>query len=95
MRLIAWLKEKGAWNKILDFLKSFLRGTLLLLLAALQDLAVEAAKQVAAQGLPTDDAKRTEFARIMKARALARGYELGNAELNLLRELAVAKLKNT
>ncbi len=93
MGVIAWLKERGAWEKLLAFLKSFLRGTLLLLLAALQDLALEAAKQVAAQGLPTDEAKQKEFARIMKEKAIARGYELGNAELNLLRELAVAKLK--
>lgn len=87
------LKEFFAWRKILGFLKAIFKGALLLLFSELQELAIEAAKLVATKGLPTDEEKRHEFERIMRAKAKEKGYELKDNILNLLRELVVAYLK--
>ena len=87
------LKEFFAWRRVSSFLKAIFKGALLLLFSELKDLAIEAAKLVVEKGLPTDEEKRHEFERIMRAKAKEKGYELKDSLLNLLREIAVAYLK--
>jgi hypothetical protein len=87
------IKEMFSWNRLLPFLKVIFRGILLLLVEGLKDLAIEAAKEVATKGLPDDESKRRAFAEIMKQKAISKGKELGDFELNLLRELAIGYWK--
>lgn len=94
MGLFKTIKGMFAWNSIVGFLKEVFKGILLLIVQGAKDLAVEAAREVATKGLPDDEAKRKEFERIMREKAQAKGMEIGTLALNLLRELAVAYLKN-
>ena len=94
MSVFSKIKEFFAWNRVQAFLKALFKGLLLILLDSLKDIAIEAAKEVASKGLPTDEAKRVEFARIMTIKATAEGYELKDSTIALLRELAVNYLKN-
>ena len=94
MGLISKIKEMFAWRRVLAFLKIIFQGALLLAFDSLKDLAIEAAKTVATKGLPTDEEKRHEFERIMRAKAKEEGFELKDSLLNLLREHAIAYIKN-
>ncbi|MDD4980271.1 MAG: hypothetical protein PHC54_03220 [Candidatus Omnitrophica bacterium] len=86
---------KKLWTVAEPFLKEVLSASTAAAVKSLQDLAIEAVKQVAIQGLPTDDAKRKAFADYMTKAAMQKGIELGDYELNLLRETAYAIWKKS
>lgn len=94
MGLWTEIKERFAWKRLLPFLKLIFKGLPLLLIDGLKDLAIETAKEVAAKGLPNDEAKRKEFEKIMRQKAKEEGLELKDSALNLLRELAIQFIKN-
>lgn len=94
MNLFQKIKEMFTWNRIVKFLKIMFKGARGIVYAALIDLAVDAAKQVAEKGFPDDETKRREFAKIMTEKTKSKGYEVGASLLNQLREDAVAYIKN-
>ena len=81
---------KKAWELATPFFKEILRASTAAAFESLKELAIEAVKQIATQGLPTDDAKRKAFADYMKVATEKEGIELKDYELNLLRETAYA-----
>jgi len=78
------------WTLAQPFLKEMLNQTAQTALKALQELAIQAVKQISTQGLPTDEAKQKAFAEYMKNAVKDKGIELKDFEINLLRETAVA-----
>lgn len=78
------------WELAKPFLQEFLSQSANMALTALQALAIQAVQQIASQGLPTDEAKQKAFAEYMKQALKDKGLTLKDAELNLLRETALA-----
>jgi hypothetical protein len=94
MKIWEKIKAVFAWNSIVPFLKEIFKGIVLIVFQGGMDLALEAVKTIAAQGLPTDEAKQKAFADTMMPKLKEKGMAVGNSTLNLLRESAVAYLKN-
>ena len=83
------------WNLAKPFLQEALSKTAAAAWEALQELAIEAVKYVASQGLPTDQAKRDAFQAYMTSKAKDQVAVLKGYEFNLLRETAVAIWKKS
>lgn len=82
-----------AWTLAKPFLKEVLSETASNVFESLKGLAVEAAAYVAAQSLPTDQAKQDAFVAYMTSKAKDQVSVLKVSEINLLRETALAIYK--
>jgi len=85
---------KKAWKLLQPFLQAILNEAQLLLMSSLREMALTAARQISEQGLPTDEAKREAFAKIMREEAKIQGHILSDSMLNFLREIVVQILKS-
>ena len=102
MGIITWFKSlfnkvgasiKKIWTLASPFLNEVLSESAKNVWSGLQDLAIEAVKQIATQGLPNDEAKQKAFKDYMAQAAKDELSQLKDSEINLLRETAVAIYK--
>lgn len=76
------------------FLKQVFSGSLEIILAQLKDIAIQIVQEVENDhSIITDEAKRKEAFKRIKAYALTHGIEAKDSIINLIIELAVAYLK--
>ena len=96
MSFMSWIKEM--FNKFMAAFNSFIKDAFnqatKLLIGEFSAFAMSTITTLAAADL-TSEAKRLEAFKKIKEEAVARGKTLSDSVINLLIELAVAKLKNT
>ncbi len=95
MGFLAWCKAAwgNIWAKIQPSLQVIFKGSMGIVWAFAKDMALETVVQIAQQGLPTNDEKRKAFENAMKAKLKSAGKTASDAEINLVRELALQLAK--